>query len=361
MIIGHGGNKRRLAQDLGCKISDITDMSSNLNPLGPPKRIETFIRGNLAGIRSLPEPDARSMKNGFARFYGIDPGRVVAGNGTTFFIYTLPLALDAKKVLILGPTYSDYKDACIMHGVLYDHFVLRAENNFSLDVELFSKQVEQSDMVFICNPNNPTGSLISKQMLVWLFKKHPNTLFVLDESYLPFVDQAEQISFVSDEGFDNLVVLSSMSKVFTIPGLRTGFLSAAPSISEKVMAHYQPWSVNSLAQAVIVDIFDHPEEISGFYEQTRSFIREEKRLFVNSLKQVKGLRFFPSNAYFVLAQLTCGVSSDLFCEKIGTHRILIRDCENFVGLSKEFVRFSLKKRAQNQQLATLIKEVLTHG
>ncbi len=99
MIIGHGGNIKDLAKTLGCANEDIIDMSSNLNPLGPPESIEEVIKDNLVKIRSLPEPDAVSIRKGFARFHGIDPAQVVAGNGTTFFIYTIPKALGSKKVL----------------------------------------------------------------------------------------------------------------------------------------------------------------------------------------------------------------------------------------------------------------------
>lgn len=163
MIIGHGGNKQHLAASLGCGVDEIIDMSSNLNPLGPPEQIERVICDNLVKIKSLPEPDAMSMRDGFARYHGIDTGQVVAGNGTTWFIYTIPLAIAAKKILIVGPTYSDYKDACLMHGIQFDHFFTRSENGFDLDIERLSKAAETADTVFICNPNNPTGSLIGKE------------------------------------------------------------------------------------------------------------------------------------------------------------------------------------------------------
>lgn len=360
MIIGHGGNKLQLATDLGCHVDDIIDMSSNLNPLGPPESIEAFIRQNLYRIRSLPEPDARAMKEGFAGFHGIQPDNVVAGNGTTWFIYTLPRALGAKRAVILGPTYSDYRDACQMHGVPYDHFFLTPDNGFSLDADAFSMHLHRADMVLICNPNNPTGNLIQKETLVRLLQQHPDTVFVVDESYLPFADGADQVSLVSETGFGNLIVLSSMSKIFRIPGLRTGFLSGPAAFCRKVMAYYQPWSVNALAQAVITDIFKHPEQILSFYKETRDYIRVEKQHFLDSLAGINGLSCFDSSAYFILARLTRPRSSGDFCKEIGQHRILIRDCANFQGLSDEFVRFSLKQRPDNQRLARLVKETLCH-
>jgi threonine-phosphate decarboxylase len=214
------------------------------------------------------------------------------------------------------------------------------------------------DTVFICNPNNPTGVLMLRDKIEYLLKKHQNTLFVIDESYLPFVENAEDISLVSETGYENLIVLSSMSKIYRIPGLRTGFLSADPRIVEKIMSYYQPWSLNALAQAVIEHIFDHPEAIEPFFRKTRLYVKAERQRFMESIEEVKGIELFDSSTCFILARLKEGLTSGQFCEKIGRHRILIRDCSNFYGLSDQYVRFSLKKRDTNDHLSSLIRQVM---
>ena len=358
MIQGHGGNIIKLAKILNCSSDEIIDMSSNLNPLGPPESIKDSIFDNFASILSLPEVDAITMRKGFARFHGINHDNVMAGNGTTWFIYTIPKALGARKVLITGPTYSDYKDACLMHGIKFEHYHSKALNMFDMDIDKVSQLAQLADMVFICNPNNPTGSLISKDKLEYLILKHKNTIFIIDESYLPFVEHAQDISLVVNTQHKNLIVLTSMSKIFRIPGLRTGFLSAPKKLIEKIMVYYQPWSVNALAQAVIKDIFDHPENIAPFYEKTQSFIRTEKEIFLGHLKHTHKLQIFDSNTYFFLARLTGMAKAEEFCSKIGQNKILIRNCSNFAGLSDEYVRFSLKTREANLNLATLIKQAL---
>nr|WP_319495247.1 threonine-phosphate decarboxylase [uncultured Desulfobacter sp.] len=357
MIHGHGGNKQQLADRIGCSAEDIIDMSANLNPLGPPERIHRFIRENIHLIHALPEPDAAGMSKGFADYYGIDPGCVIAGNGTTFFIYILPLALGAKKVLILGPSYADYEDACKAHKVDVRHCLTLAENNFVPDLDQLSAQAGQANLVFICNPNNPTGALISKQNLEALIRRHTDTCFVVDESYLPFVPDAEDFSLVTQIHRPNLLVLSSMSKIFRIPGLRTGFLSGAKTLIRKVMIYYQPWSVNALAQAVIKDIYDHPGDILPFYRQTREFIVKERRNFVQALAETDGIRLFDAPVYFVLARLNT-LSAAQLCRRVGDDRFLIRDCSNFKGLSEQFVRFSLKTNEINLALAQSIKRAL---
>nr|WP_320190543.1 threonine-phosphate decarboxylase [uncultured Desulfobacter sp.] len=357
MIHGHGGNKQQLADRIGCAPEDIIDMSANLNPLGPPKRVHDFIRKNIHVIHALPEPDAAGMSKGFADYQGIDPDCVISGNGTTFFIYALPLALGVKKALILGPTYADYEDACAAHHVSTHHCLTVAENNFVPDLDQLSAKAEQADLVFICNPNNPTGTLIDKQDLETLIHRHPGACFMVDESYLPFVPEAEKYSLVTQTHLPNLVVLSSMSKIFRIPGLRTGFLTGTKALIQKIMVHYQPWSVNALAQAMIKEIYNHPEDILPFYRQTREFVAKERRNFVNALAGIQGIRIFDAPVFFVLAQLD-RISAAQLCRRVGDDGFLIRDCSNFKGLSDRCVRFSLKTNDINQALAQSIKKAL---
>ena len=358
MIIGHGGNKEALARDLGCDVNEITDMSCNLNPLGPPERVKTVIRENLDAIHSLPEPDAAAICAGFAAYHALDPARVCAGNGTTWFLYTLPHALGAKNVLILGPTYSDYRDGCRMHHIGHTHQISTPEAQFAPDLDTLAQGAKSADLVYICNPNNPTGALVEKEAILDLVKACPETDFVIDESYLPFVERANDISLVSETRFDNLMVLSSMSKIFRIPGLRTGFLSGAPDRIAKVMDQYQPWSVNALAQVVIRDIFDHPESIEPFYEESRAYTAAEKAWFEKELAHVAGIELVPGHTYFILARLTSGMKAPEFCRAVGRAKLLIRDCTNFEGLTDEFVRFSLKDRETNARLVGAVKEAL---
>ena len=360
MIQGHGGNRQALADRLGCDADDILDMSANLNPLGPPGYVHTVIQDHLTAVHRLPEPDARAMAEGFARYHDIDRSSVLPGNGTTFFIYTLPLALAPEKTLILGPTYADYQDACKAAGVCFDLVPAAAENEFQPDLDQVWDLAGQADLVFICNPNNPTGALVPKPDIEALIQAHPHTVFLVDESYLPFVDNADTLSFVRDTQIPNLLVLSSMSKIFRIPGLRTGFISGARSLVEKLAAHYQPWSVNALAQEVITDIFAHPGRITPFYEETRAFIKQEKARFLGQVQELPGIRLYEGATYFVLAELE-DMRASVFCDQVGSNRILIRDCSNFNGLNDYFVRFSLKERAANDKLATSIQRILSRG
>ena len=350
-----------LAQRIGCSMDDITDMSCNLNPMGPMPDLEAYIRANTGRIGSLPEPDAGTMVTAYAQYHDMDPQRVIAGNGTTAFIYTLPAALASKNVLIAGPTYADYRDGCIMNNTPFAFWLADKSRNFQLDTEGISATLSRSDnaidTVIICNPNNPTGTLVEQGRLVALVEEHPGVFFVIDESYLPFTDHGEAMSLARETGFPNLVVLSSMSKIFTIPGLRTGFLSAHPDVVKRFMAYYQPWSVNALAQAAVVHLLENRETTEAFVSRSRSFMKEEKALFYETMSRCSGIKLFPSTTYFVLAELLKGTSAVEVCRIVGNERMLIRNCANFHGLSDRFVRFSLKDRKSNTALAAALKSI----
>ena len=134
MIIGHGGNIYEAARRLGCKPFEIIDMSSNVNPLGPPSGLTEYLKENIDYITALPEVDSKEISSKFANRYGLDPEYVLAGSGTTQFIYTIPQVLGTRKALILGPGYSDYADACIMHNVDFDYTIARESLLFQADI-----------------------------------------------------------------------------------------------------------------------------------------------------------------------------------------------------------------------------------
>ncbi len=358
MIIGHGGNINALAQRIGCPENEIIDMSSNINPMGPPQGFEEYIKENIKRLRSLPEVDAMGMIRAFARAKNIDINRIASGNGTTWFIYTLIQAMNPGRVLILAPAYSDYKDACIMYNVPFTFFYSHEVDLFVHDLDKVSWLADKYDMVFICNPNNPSGGLIPGQDIVKLIKGRPDTLFVVDESYLPFVHKAEDLSLINDTELTNSVVLTSMSKIFGVPGLRTGFMTAAPEIITRVMHYYQPWSINCFAQAGISYLLDQEDQNSKFINKTRQFISRERKRFMAEFKGVRGIKLFFSETSFILAKLCLNIASGDFVNFIGDHKILIRDCSNFDGLSEKFVRFSLKTDKLNKKLIDLIKGAL---
>jgi threonine-phosphate decarboxylase len=350
MLNGHGGNIYDIAHRLGCLPSDIIDMSSNVNPLGPPPGLLEFLKDNLTIITALPEVDSNLLVSSFANRYGIDPATVLAGNGSTQFIYAIPPALGTKRALILGPTYADYADACRLHNIHFDYFITQESQAFKADMDTIKEQVNGYDTVFICNPNNPTGILHMGDEIESLCRACPSTYFVVDESYLPFVTSGDHESMMG-RALPNVIILNSMSKIFRISGLRIGFLIASKNIVESLTRYALPWSVNALAQAGVQYLMRHKAEVNAFIDQTQSLIENEKKRFAEKLKNAEGIRLFTSTTSFMLAKLVNRHRAEGICQKLIEDRILVRNCSNFKGLSNRFIRISLKNSETNLMLA----------
>lgn len=353
MIGGHGGNIYQLARRLNCEPSDICDMSANVNPLGPMPELVEHLRECLPAMASLPEVDAGTMVKAFADCYGIDPATVTAGNGTTQLIYRIPRALGVKKALVIGPTYADYQDACAMHAVACEHLICQEADDFIPDMDAVCRSAASVGLVFLCNPNNPTGAMVARDAITELCRALPGTVFVVDESYLPFAPHPEEVTLIGSD-LPNLMVLNSMSKVFRIPGLRIGFVKAPADLLKKLNAFALPWSVNSLAQVAVQWLMTHPEAVEPFFAATRNMIEREKGRIEESIHQKSGARCFPSVTSFILMRLPRGLKAAAVWEHMAAHRILIRDCANFTGLSDEFIRISMKSEHENQRSADLL-------
>ncbi|MFA6010055.1 MAG: threonine-phosphate decarboxylase [Desulfobacteraceae bacterium] len=355
MIIGHGGNIFDVAERLGCNPSDIIDMSSNLNPLGPPPGLVQHLKDNMDTIISLPEVNSKKITSMLADRYGIAHECVLAGNGTTQFIYSIPRALETQKALVVGPSYADYNDACAMHHADCQIFITKESDGFRPDPEELNKAVSKVDTVFICNPNNPTGVLWDNGELEELCRSHPETYFVIDESYLPFARDSYSESAINFK-LPNVLVLNSMSKVFRIPGLRVGFLLAPVTMIYRFEPLILPWSVNALAQAAVEFVLENRTIVDEFLKETRVFVQHEKQVFLDSIASESRVACYPGSTYFVLAKLQEPFMATDLCNALLEQKILIRNCSNFTGLDARYVRFSLKDRETNMRLSHYLKQ-----
>jgi len=350
LIDGHGGNIYRLARDLACRPADIIDMSSNVNPFGPPPGLTIFLEENIHAVTALPEVDAASAVGAFSARYGLSPDQVIPGNGTTQLIHTLPPALNSRRVLIVAPAYADYADACRMHDVPFAYFTTDASRHFVPDMTKLADAAGRADTVFICNPNNPTAHLIPGPELTDMCRRRPGTRFVIDESYLPFVIGGRDHSVIRS-GLSNVMVLHSMSKIFRVPGLRIGFLAAPAEIIRRMKRYFLPWSVNSLALLAVIYLMERRDAIDPFVEESRRMLAQERKEMSARLAAVPAIEVFPSCTSFILARLTGDETAGRVCAALARERILIRNCANFEGLSDQFIRISLKTPAINRMLA----------
>ena len=359
MIHGHGGNVYALARQLGCRVVDIQDMSSNVNPLGPPAELLAHLAQRLEVIRALPEADAGSLIESFGRKFDQPADSIAVGNGTTQLIYDLPRALGSRRVRVAGPTYADYADSCRINGAACRYWMSREGDDFAFDPEAFGAEMADADTVFICNPNNPTGRLIEAEVLRRLCRDHPTVRFIVDESYLPFVPQAEKWSLLISRPA-NAVVLYAMSKIFRIPGMRVGFALGDSATIQAVKRYALPWSVNSLAIEAVRFLLEQQDVWERFVAHSREWVAAQREDLASGLTQIPQLKIFPSVTSFLLLRLPEGHRAPQICRHLAAHRLLVRDCSNFAGLSDRFVRVSLKTPDINQRCIDLFQRYL-HG
>lgn len=342
-----------MAQRLGCRPEEIIDVSSNINPLGPPPGLMDHLREHLTVVCRLPEVDSRCVTAQMATWLGVDESCILAGAGTTQFIHAMFAALQSRRVLIVGPTYSDYADACRARGIPPQYFLADARDHFQIDVERLARRAGAADTVVICNPNNPTGVLLPREALWDLCRRHPAIHFVIDESYLPFAPDAEDHSMVAC-GLANVLVLHSLSKIYRLPGLRIGFVIAAAPVISGLRRRMAPWSLNSLAQAAVEFLFAHRVHIEAFARHTRDYIARERQCFFDRLHANVALTPHPSNVNFFLVQLPPDLTADQVCAQLALERVLIRDCSNFHGLNAQFIRIAIHQPEVNCRVADML-------
>ncbi|MCF6290279.1 MAG: aminotransferase class I/II-fold pyridoxal phosphate-dependent enzyme [Desulfobacterales bacterium] len=340
----HGGNIINTAKELGCRPDQLIDMSSNLSPLGMVPGLDEVLRKGIAEIAYLPETASESLVQAFADKHGLSPANILAGNGTTEFIYNIPLTLAdrLRHALIVTPTYGDYDQACAWAGLPATHFPLRRHEEFRLDLHRLQAQLSGRELVFICNPNNPTSGLTASADLNACIRCHPDTLFVVDESYLPFVRERSLLSFPLPE---NLCLLRSFSKIYGIPGLRLGFLAADAKIMARITSRHKPWGVNRLAQIAGEYLLKYGDARA---EENIRFVEQNRPAMAAALAAMPGVEVIPGTANFILNLLKGETTVEYLREKLLEQRIMIRNCANFVGLDEHYFRISLKTEEENR-------------
>ncbi len=347
----HGGNIIAEARRLGVDVDELVDMSSNLTPLGVVPGLDGVYQQGFSEIGCLPDATSESLRAAFCRKYHCRMPEVLAGNGTTDFIYDLPVKVAATRVVIVNPTYSDYKLGCEYGERKWHSFPLTGPD-FQLSLGQLSQELQGGELVFICNPNNPTGTMTEVGLLYEFVKGRADVDFVIDESYLPFTDQPSLISFPR---LVNLFILCSSSKIYGIPGLRLGFMVADAKRLAPFLSHQKPWVVNRPAQLCGAFLLEHG---GSYIHDVVAFIKRVKPDFVRSLEQIEGLEPVAGVVNFILCRLTSERTvSSLQADMLKQH-IMIRDCHSFDDLPGQYFRISLQNEQKNRICLQALKHCL---
>lgn len=344
MIKGHGDDSYNYSRPI------TADFSSNVYGGIDLSALKAHLCDRIDCIGSYPEPEPYALEACLARHHHLPAEAVCVTNGATEAIYLTAQTFRETNSAVVQPTFSEYADACRMHGHrVTSLYRLPAENERFL-------LPEEVRMLWLCNPNNPTGTVAKKEQLTELVRCNPQVCFVIDQSYEYFTLQP---LFSAEEAvaFPNVLLLHSMTKRYAIPGLRLGYVTGAPNLLHRLRTNRMPWSVNRLAIEAGLYLLEHdiPHPLD-----MKSYLQEASRLR-GALEALGGLEVWPTDTHFMLVCLRIGKASALkeyLAEKRG---ILIRDASNFEGLNERFFRVAAQSRKKNDRLVEAIGQWLEEG
>lgn len=353
----HGGNLYREARD-NHDIEKFIDFSANINPLGLADNVQRAILANIEYLIHYPDPDGYELKQALAKFYNLPYEQIILGNGAVELLYILCHTLRPRRVLIPAPSFSEYERAARSANAAIDYYILAETDSFILDVDDFKKKLANYDMVFIGNPNNPTGTLLTKEELAIIVQtaQSTNTFVVIDESFIDFLPGAANYTakqLLVD--YDNLLVLHSLTKFYAIPGLRLGFAGTNLELSKRLHLAKDPWNVNSLAQAAGLAAI----AATDYQLRSRQLLAKEQAAFELASKNFPKIKFYRPTVNFILANLaSIPLTAEIMQQRCRQAGILIRNCANYPGLNDYYVRFAIKDSAANQALFVAIKNIV---
>jgi threonine-phosphate decarboxylase len=343
----HGGNIYAVKEKYG---RDVIDFSASINPLGLPKGVRLVLSRARESIIHYPDPDARSLTKAIAGYLGIRRENILAGNGSIELIYLIARAVKPRTTAIAIPAFSEYERAVRCENSKIDFIKLKEEKNFMPDTLCPRRQ----DLLFLCNPNNPTGNLIMRDPAA--IKRLKSGMVVVDESFMDFLDDERKYTLLKEAAHSrNIIVLRTFTKFFALAGLRIGYLVAHKEIIRKLKAYRISWSVNALSQeAAVAALRD-----KNYINRTRLLVEKERRFLLKGLNAIEGLRPYPSVANFILVRIEKGrLSAAELKEKLIRRGILIRDCANFRGLNNKYFRIAVRSRAENLKLLAALRQVV---
>jgi len=333
MLNGHGDDTYNYEKQIVSNFSSNVYNNLDLSPL------HSFLYSQLKTIHTYPEPDAHSLAKALAEKNNLQLNQICVTNGATEAIYLISQVFKGKRSSILIPTFSEYEDACRIN----DHKL-----SFITSIDDLDDDVQ---VLWICNPNNPTGLTLDKNRIINLINENSDLIIVIDQSYEHFTIEP---MLRADEAvlFKNVILLHSMTKHYTIPGLRLGYITAHNDLIKLIAANKMPWSVNQLA--IEAGKFLIKNDLSAQL-CIEAYLIETKRL-QDQLAQINGLEVYPTDTHFFLCRLKDKKAADLKDYLVNNYGLLIRDAANFRGLDTGYFRIAAQSEYENNQLVKAIEK-----
>lgn len=344
----HGGDWMGYRERFG---RDALDFSANVSPLGLPEGVAQAIRDALPLADRYPDPLCRTLRAALSRAESVPQEHILCGNGAADLIFRLVWAARPHKALVTAPTFAEYASALDTVGCEVKRFFLDETNDFAPTDALVDAVDESIDMVFLCQPNNPTGQLASPELVKKLLRRcgECRTILAVDECFLDFLPDADGWTAKPLLESGNLVILKAFTKLYGMAGVRLGYcLCGDETLLEKMQTAGQPWAVSSLAQAAGVAALKE----SAYVDEVRALIARQRPVLTAGLRAL-GLRVIDGKANYLLFRAPADLNERL--RPLGTQ---VRSCANYPGLGPEWYRTAVRTAPENARLLELMKEVL---
>lgn len=325
------------------------DYSVNVNPLGIPDAVRAALHEAVESCDQYPDIAAEKLKAAVSRMLSVPKENLLFGNGASELFMALIHGLRPKRTVIPVPSFYGYEYAAGAAEGEVIYYAAAEEDQFELTEDFLSVLTEDVDLLFLANPNNPTGCLMSREYLSRLLChcREKEIEVVLDECFIEFCGE-EYSMLQAVDAFPNLILVRAFTKIFAVPGVRLGCLVCGnQSLSDKIGRQLPEWNVSCFAQAAGYACTGQ----TAYIKETVRYIEQERAFLEEGLKQ-QGLKVFTSKANFLL--LDCAYP---LYDRLLEMGILIRDCENFRGLSKGFYRIAVKSRKENEAFLKAIGEI----
>lgn len=339
--------KRTHGGDIYSFDRELLDFSVSINPLGIPERAYNKLLNTPKVLSNYPDISCRALKTALSEKEGAFCDNIICGNGASEIIYTLGKTLQPKKTLIIAPTFSEYEQALANSEIIY--YYLKEDNDFSVNRDILDI-IKNVNMAFICNPNNPTGQSVDRKLIseILAVAKENNVFLAVDECFIDFA--VGNNSLVSEiNNYKNLFVIKAFTKIYSMAGVRLGYgISSNKELLINMEKNMCPWNVSAIAQLLGVEVLKEED----FIDETRKYISQERQYLVDNLSRLN-IKVYNSEANFLLLKSDI----DLY-NRLLIYNILIRKCDDFKGLGKNYYRIGIKNHSENQSLINALEKIM---
>jgi L-threonine-O-3-phosphate decarboxylase len=346
--VHHGALDYTELEQLGLAPEAVLDFSVNSNPYGPSPRVSEVLA--RVPLDRYPDRESLALRRALASRLNLSPTQILVGNGTAELLWLVALAFlrPEDRGLVIGPTFGEYRRAAALMGARVETWTAPPEREFAVNPEEVDQCLQETEprLVFVCNPNNPTGSVLPLETMAAWADAHPQTLFVVDEAYLAF---ACGLGSALTLDRDNILVLRSMTKDYALAGLRLGYAVGHGWMIAALSRVRPAWNVNALAQAAgLAALGDEAHR-----QQSLQALAQAREELVAGLAE-SGLPPLPSATHFFLVRVGDGSA---FRQTLLQQGILVRDCASF-GLPA-YVRIATRRPEENARLLEAIRAILS--